>query len=98
MKQMSFLALLFAALFMFLSTGTGLAGEYGETSESYMPKGEEGMIAPDPASSWQFEGAVETGTLPRGEDLSEAKSGVTDEIPSHESGGLLFREGFDTGP
>jgi hypothetical protein len=33
-----------------------------------------------------------------GEDLSEARSGVSDEVPTQESGGLKFREELDSGP
>ena len=106
MKQMSVLALLFAALFLVFSTGTASAGWYGESSRSDMSSEEErsssdiGKGPPDSVStgSWQYEGPVETGTIPMGEDLSEAQSGVSDEVPTQESGGLKFREELDSGP
>jgi len=106
MKQMSVLALLFAGLFLVFSTGTSSAGWYGESSRSDMSSEEEssssdiGKGPPDSVStgSWQYEGPVETGTIPMGEDLSEARSGVSDEVPTQESGGLQFREGLDSGP
>ncbi len=106
MKQMSVLALLFGALFLVFSTGTASAGWYGETSGKDMSSSEEssssdvGASPADPVTSgsYQYEGPVETGTLPRGEDLSEAQSGVEDDIPSQEAGGIQFREEFDSGP
>lgn len=46
--------------------------------------------------SWQYEGFVEAGALPRGEDISRAKLGGNEGFILKEFGGVVFRVGVDT--
>ena len=46
--------------------------------------------------SWQYEGAIEAANLPKGEDLSIAKTGSSDDFAKAEAGGLVYRIGVDS--
>ncbi len=92
MKKQSVLSMLFAGMFLAATAGFALANmdDMSTSDQSGIP-GQERY-----EGSWQYEGPAETGSLPPGEDLSKAQSGVTDDFPIHEGGGLQFREGVDT--
>ena len=98
MKRYSILSLMFAGFFVFTLAGVALADmdrserpveslQYNQTSN------ETDFYAP---GSWQYEGPVEAGSLPMGEDLSKAQSGGTEGFTIHESGGIPFRGEVDS--
>ncbi|MBI5575175.1 MAG: hypothetical protein HY896_02290 [Deltaproteobacteria bacterium] len=96
MKKSFVFSILFAGIFLAASAGIALADMMTEEAPAWETyQGEEVY---GPTGSFQFEGAVETGSLPPGEDLSEAQTGVTDEFPIYEAGGLPFRVGIDSEP
>lgn len=45
---------------------------------------------------WEYEGPIETGSLPPEGTVFYVHSGYFTDIPVFENGGLLFREGLDT--
>ena len=91
MKRNRVLSMLFAGMFLAASAGIVLADM--EESPAWEPyQGEE---ASGPSGSFQYEGAVETGSLPPGEDLSNARSGEMEDFTIHESGGIEFRQEVD---
>ncbi len=93
MKRNSILSLLLAGFFVFTFAGVALA-ETGEMSPSDSSRHDEPSIyAP---GSWQYEGPVEAGSLPMGEDLSKAQSNGDEGFTLRESGGITFREEVDT--
>ena len=52
-------------------------------------------VGPD-VGSWQFEGARETGSLPKGEDLSKVRTDVEGASAKAAYGGIVYRTGIDT--
>ena len=94
MKRISVLSMLFAGLLVAAPAVVALAN----MNDSDQPASEQSGIPGQERyeGAWQYEGPAETGSLPPGEDLSNAQTGVTDEFPLHEGGGLIFREGVDT--
>lgn len=95
MKRNSILSLLFAGFFVLSLAGFAFADtEETEMSASESSRhNEQSIYAP---GSWQYEGPVEAGRLPMGEDLSEAKSDGDEGFTLRESGGITFREEVDT--
>ncbi len=84
MKRNSILAVLVGGLFLVAGAGTAFS-EWGDKPAGEM-SGNESMSAPD-VGSIQPEAPVETGTLPKAEDLNKTPDSPTDEAPAAESPG-----------
>ena len=93
MKRNYILSLLFAGVFVFSMAGVGLAYMEGtERPVEGFRLDESSIYAP---GSWQYEGPVEAGSLPMGQDLSNAKTGGDEGFTLIESGGITFRQEVD---
>ena len=53
------------------------------------------VITPDP-NDWQYREAMETGSLPSGQDVLKVASGPAAEVPTVEYGGIAYRVDIDT--
>ncbi len=97
MKNKYIIAMMVTGIFLVSGAGTAFSN-WNENSGSDMSSGESmsAPSAPD-AGTWTTEGPSETGSLNKEGSLSSSRSDV-ENIPVHESGGVLFREGIDDGP
>lgn len=84
MKKLTGLSAVTAAV-VILATG-GLASAAEKQDLSFLSS----------TGSWQFEGSVETGRLPGGENLSKAQTGNSNGFAEAEHGGVVYRVGIDT--
>lgn len=90
MKRNYILSLLVAGVFVFSMAGVALAEQmYGtERPVENFQNDELSIYAP---GSWQYEGLIEAGSLPMGEDLSRAPTGGDEGFTLRESGGITYR-------
>lgn len=80
---------------VFLVAGVGTAlSNWDEKPASDMSSNE--SMSPSDAGSSYTEGPSETGSLPKGEDLSNAQTGITEGFTLREYGGVIFREEVDS--
>lgn len=84
MKKLTGLAAAAAAVVILLTGGQAISAEM-QVSNFFSAPG-----------SWQYEGPVEAGNLPKGEDLSKAQAGDIDGFIKAEYGGVVYRVGIDT--
>ena len=100
MKRYSILSLMLAGFFVFTLAGVALADmdrseRPVESLQNNQTGNETSFYAP---GSWQYEGAVEAGSLPMSETLSKGQpSGNSEGFTVHEYGGIPFREEIDSG-
>ncbi len=84
MKKIGGMAMVAAAVIILVSGGQAFSAER-QNSHFFSAPG-----------SWQYEGPVVAGSLPQGEDLSKARTGIADGSAGAEYGGVFFRAGIDT--
>jgi hypothetical protein len=84
MKNLIGLAAAAAAVVILATGGQAISGERQDYQIFSAP------------GSWQYEGPVAAGNLPKGEDLSKAQTGDSDGFVKAEYGGVVYRIGIDT--
>ncbi len=83
MKKIGGLAIVAAAVVLML-TGQAFSAE------------REGAYSFSAPWSWQYSGPAVAGSLPKGEDMSKARSEITDSSNKAVYGGVVYRLGIDT--
>ena len=84
MKKIGGMAMVAAAVILLVSGGQAFSGE-----RQY-------LNYPSAVSDWQIAGPVVAGSLPKGEDMSKARTGIADDSIKAEYGGVVYRAGIDT--
>jgi hypothetical protein len=84
MKKLTGLAAAAAAVIILVSGGQAFSAERQDFNY------------PNAVGDWQIAGPVEAGSLPKGEDLTKAKTGDLNAFAKVEYGGLVYRVGIDT--
>lgn len=84
MKKLTGLAAAAAAVVILIAGGQAISAGMQDSNFFSAP------------GSWQYEGPVEAGSFPKGQDLSKAQTGITDGFIKSEYGGVVYRVGIDT--